>query len=318
LADGMGGLSVKLTADVIRMIDGWLDALADAYRDHARRNGKPVLGDRQQHRADALTAVIKSTQTGVPIPFLAAPQGDDRAAPVLAWWLPPTLPTQQGRKPHLVVTISADTLRELNDEPGHLEGIGDIPADLAREIARQAGRVTVVPVHHPGQTSHSHGPGDQANCPETTRRYKPRQTVIDQVLGRFQTCVHPGCARSASRCDIDHTIPFAKGGKSCPCNLVPLCRFHHRLKTYGGWSLRLTRPDEPYPMGTVEFRSRLGQRRIELPESLPGTRAIEDDIDADTRARLRDTAWASELIRVDPKVRVRVPEPDAQVGEPPF
>ena len=135
----------------------------------------------------------------------------------------------------------------------------------------------VIPVSQPGPSSQAHGPGDQANCPETTRPYKPRQTVIDQVLGRFPTCVHPSCVMPASRCDIDHTIPFAKGGRSCPCNLVPLCRFHHRLKTHGGWSLRLTRPDEPYPTGTIEFRSRLGQRRIELPAPLPGTGSPEDE-----------------------------------------
>ena len=25
-------------------------------------------------------------------------------------------------------------------------------------------------------------------------------------------------------------------GTSCDCNLVPLCRHHHRLKTFAGWS----------------------------------------------------------------------------------
>ena len=29
-------------------------------------------------------------------------------------------------------------------------------------------------------------------------------------------------------CDIDHAQPHAAGGVTCPCNLVPLCRRHHR------------------------------------------------------------------------------------------
>ncbi|MCD5352825.1 DUF222 domain-containing protein [Kineosporia mesophila] len=230
---------------------------------------------------------------------------------VIGWWLPPSLPSQQGRKPHLVVTVSADTLRGANDLPGELKRFGAISADLAREIARQAGQVTVIPVNGTlGQ--HAHGPGDQAHCTETSPRYKPRQTVIDKVLGRFQQCVHPGCGRDAAQCDVDHATPFAQGGKSCPCNLVPLCRFHHRLKTHAAWTLRLTRPDEPYPEGTIEWRSRLGQQHIEIPEPLPG------EPDRATRDRLRQEDWEMELMRVDPRVRPASEVQEKDPGEPPF
>ncbi|GLY31380.1 HNH endonuclease signature motif containing protein [Kineosporia sp. NBRC 101731] len=230
---------------------------------------------------------------------------------VLGWWLPPSLPSQQGRKPVLVVTISLDTLRGTNDLPGELKRSGTIPADLAREIARQAGQVIVIPVH--GTTGqHAHGPGDQANCTETSPRYKPRQSVIDKVLGRFQQCVHPGCGRDAAQCDVDHAIPFAKGGKSCPCNLVPLCRFHHRLKTHAAWTPRLTRPDEPYPEGTIEWRSRLGQHHIEIPEPLPG------EPDRATRDRIRHEDWEKELMRLDPRVGPASEVQEEDPGEPPF
>ncbi|MCD5352405.1 HNH endonuclease signature motif containing protein [Kineosporia mesophila] len=289
--------------------------------------------------------------TATPTDTSSGPASDDTPL-VLGWWLPPQLPNQQGRKPQLVVTISADTLRGIDDLPGELKRCGAIPADLAREIARQAGKVTVIyigetgdrqgsnqqareqrahdrnadiqPAHGSGDPAQgsgdpaqgsgdpAHGPGDQANCTETSRRYKPRQSVIDQVVGRFQTCVHPGCGRDAAQCDVDHAIPFAKGGKSCPCNLVPLCRAHHRLKTHGGWAMRLTRPDEPYPAGSIEWRSRLGQRRIELPEPLPG------EPDRATRDRIRREAWQQELRRVDPGVRPAPAVPDDYWGKPPF
>ena len=57
----------------------------------------------------------------------------------------------------------------------------------------------------------------------------------ETVQRRDRTCVHPQCNRPARECDCDHTVPFAEGGPTCPCNLAPLCRHHHRLKTLAGW-----------------------------------------------------------------------------------
>ncbi|HEY0950953.1 DUF222 domain-containing protein [Nocardioides sp.] len=42
---------------------------------------------------------------------------------------------------------------------------------------------------------------------------------------------------STSRCPATHVNPWDQGGPTCSCNLVPACRFHHRLKTRGGWRL---------------------------------------------------------------------------------
>lgn len=56
---------------------------------------------------------------------------------------------------------------------------------------------------------------------------------------RAPTCVFPFCDRPSRSCDVDHRIPTGEGlgqhGASCDCNLVPLCRHHHRLKTFAGW-----------------------------------------------------------------------------------
>ena len=59
---------------------------------------------------------------------------------------------------------------------------------------------------------------------------------------RDKTCVFPWCTRPARRCDTDHTIPAARGGPTCPCNLAPLCRRHHRIKTHGGWTYTTLEP----------------------------------------------------------------------------
>ncbi len=51
-------------------------------------------------------------------------------------------------------------------------------------------------------------------------------------------CVFPWCTKSSARCDADHTRPHAEGGSTCICNLAPLCRHHHRLKTHTAWGYR--------------------------------------------------------------------------------
>jgi hypothetical protein len=62
------------------------------------------------------------------------------------------------------------------------------------------------------------------------------------VQVRQRRCSHPGCRRPAARCDLDHTIPFDQGGRTCECNLAPLCRHHHRCKQAAGWQLTQPKP----------------------------------------------------------------------------
>lgn len=55
-------------------------------------------------------------------------------------------------------------------------------------------------------------------------------------------CVFPHCTRRARRCDRDHVVPAATGGATCTCNIAPLCRSHHRLKTQTPWSYTVLEP----------------------------------------------------------------------------
>jgi hypothetical protein len=54
---------------------------------------------------------------------------------------------------------------------------------------------------------------------------------------RDRTCRNPMCRRRATQCDLDHTIPYDKGGRSCSCDLGAECRVHHQLKQLPGWAL---------------------------------------------------------------------------------
>ena len=63
------------------------------------------------------------------------------------------------------------------------------------------------------------------------------RTRVEHLAG---TCVFPFCTKPARRCDKDHVVAFshadpAAGGASCDCNIAPLCRHHHQLKTHAGW-----------------------------------------------------------------------------------
>lgn len=89
--------------------------------------------------------------------------------------------------------------------------------------------------------------------------YRPSRRLRHLVEARLPTCTAPGCSRSAARCDLDHTTPYADGGRTCECNLGPLCRHHHRCKQSGGWRL-----DQPSP-GVMQWTTPAGRRYLTTP-----------------------------------------------------
>jgi hypothetical protein len=101
------------------------------------------------------------------------------------------------------------------------------------------------------------------NTQLTAQAYKVPTAIREQVILRDRTCVFPGCARPARRCDVDHIIEYdhdadAEGrpqpGPTTTSNLACLCRFHHRLKTHSPWRYRMVEP------GIFEWTSPHGHR----------------------------------------------------------
>ncbi len=83
------------------------------------------------------------------------------------------------------------------------------------------------------------------------------------------TCVFPWCSRPATRCDHDHRVPHADGGATCDCNVAPLCRRHHRLKTLAGWRYTLLEPGTflwSEPHGQQFLRDGLGTLDVTPPD----------------------------------------------------
>jgi hypothetical protein len=133
---------------------------------------------------------------------------------------------------------------------------------LTQTIETWAGRddihLTITPVHHctgcprcnkTAREGHEH---DQ----RARTQHDPLPHQRTQVELQDPECVFPYCTRPTRSCDLDHRAPFPEGA-TCPCNLTPLCRHHHRLKTHAGWHYR---PRGPAGSGAYEWTDRYGQR----------------------------------------------------------
>jgi hypothetical protein len=225
--DGGQGLSEvfgRLHTTDAHAVDARLDALAATVCDEDPRT-------RKQRRADAMGA-------------LAA--GGDR------------LPCQC-RRPHcpagtsplpspVVIHVIAEqaALEGRAQTPGSLLGANElVSAELLAELAESA---RLQPLFAP------------ADAPPE-RGYTPSRALADFVRCRDLTCRAPGCDRPATHCDVDHTVPYAKGGATHASNLKCLCRFHHLLKTFWGWR------DQQLPDGTLIWTSPSGHTYVTTPGS---------------------------------------------------
>jgi hypothetical protein len=181
----------------------------------------------------------------------------------------------------------------LSDVPGEAGGFGALDAGTCRDLtaalaANPATRwcVTLVsqdgrPVAHGCARAGPGPPGDidpatwlatvkitpiEAGVCEHRREsagYQPSNTLRHVIKIRSRRCGFPGCRRPAVGCDDDHTIPYDKGGRTCECNLHPLCRRHHQAKQARGWRL-----DQPEP-GTLIWTLPSGHQYTVTPEPYP-------------------------------------------------
>ncbi|WP_238423003.1 HNH endonuclease signature motif containing protein [Gordonia sp. 'Campus'] len=141
-----------------------------------------------------------------------------------------TVDTQNPEAPratfHIVVNLS--TLIGLDNAPAFLDRHGIVDAHTARTLLAEARRTYI----HPTNNSRSHSPADS--------RYAPSRKLQALVRAGELCCVFPGCNAPVWQVDLDHTTPFdhakpAEGGPTTAQNLKPLCRFHHRIKTFTSW-----------------------------------------------------------------------------------
>jgi hypothetical protein len=72
--------------------------------------------------------------------------------------------------------------------------------------------------------------------------YRPPVRLREFIQARDQTCRQPTCRQPAWHTDLDHTIPYDRGGLTCSCNIGGFCRAHHQVKQQPGWTVRQPKP----------------------------------------------------------------------------
>jgi hypothetical protein len=117
----------------------------------------------------------------------------------------------------------------------------------------------------PGPFTITINPLAQGTCDHRHQEpgYQPSRRLQHLVGASTTTCCAPGCGRPAAQCDLDHTVPYAQDGRTCECNLAPLCRHHHRCKQSEGWLLDQTTP------GVMTWTTPAGRRYLVEPDAYP-------------------------------------------------
>ncbi|OZM76224.1 HNH endonuclease signature motif containing protein [Pseudonocardia sp. MH-G8] len=152
-----------------------------------------------------------------------------------------------------------------------------------------------------------------------------RGPLADHVRARDRSCCGPGCTRTASSSDLDHTNDHGRGGKTVEGNIGPACKRHHPDKDRG-WSL--TQPSPGLfrwlsPLGRV-YWTRGEPIRLDLPDPDPDPdRHPEDqdrdDADHDQRLRRYDPRILDRPATDPPRPPPPIPNPlPPQNDEPPF
>jgi hypothetical protein len=145
-----------------------------------------------------------------------------------------------GQRPHLTVTVSADTLRGGADAaPAVLSGVGPIHPETARRIACDAVRtvVTVAPAVDGAAWTAGSTPVMPLSVGRATRTIPPHLRTALRL--RDQGCRFPGCDRPSGWTDGHHILHWTDGGPTELNNLVSLCRPHHRRVHEQGWRVHV-------------------------------------------------------------------------------
>jgi hypothetical protein len=130
-----------------------------------------------------------------------------------------------------------------------VEAMRDALDPLIDSWCRATSQTTGLAADERGQAPHGHD------------GYRPPAALQRLLQQRHATCVYPSCHRRSWRCDLDHTKPYDKGGRTCPCNMAPLCRAHHRVfKQHWQWKLIQLWP------GLLIWVAPAGTWHIVLPE----------------------------------------------------
>jgi hypothetical protein len=135
------------------------------------------------------------------------------------------------RKHRIGVVVPLASLLSTSDAPGELaDRSGFMPGETLRDQIAE----TLDPDSHDEVLFTRLLIDDAGRLLDVTElgRY-PSARLAQAIKIRAGTCRFPTCTVPADRCDLDHHEPWPHGATSAT-NMDPLCRRHHRAKTFAG------------------------------------------------------------------------------------
>ena len=143
------------------------------------------------------------------------------------------------------VVVNESTINGHDDMPGFIDGHGVVDAETIRKLLTDAEIDFLDPA------------AINERAASSALRYTPSKKLDALIRSGELCCTFPGCSNPVWRADVDHGEAFNRsnpqaGGATVAANLKPLCRFHHRIKTFGNWR------DLQTVMGTTLFVSPTG------------------------------------------------------------
>jgi hypothetical protein len=248
-ADGMSELGANLPTVIATGIHDRLTAMAHSVKDARSAGSAPSAADAGASSADVQEADVAAGD---------AAETDDRTmdqlradilGDLLLGGAPVVDPTYGSDaagplgaiRAQVQVTLTSETMSGADDAPAELLGAALIDADTARRLAGREktwNRLFVDPI---------------TRTPVEVDTYRPPAAMSRLLKARDQHCRFPGCRHAAIRCELDHTIDYARGGHTHIFNLAHLCQRHHSMKQFTKWEVRQVGG------GVLEWTSPLGR-----------------------------------------------------------
>ncbi|MGH2572968.1 MAG: DUF222 domain-containing protein [Actinomycetota bacterium] len=250
--------------DLQRVAAYWRQAVE---RDYALDSDEKVRAQRRLHASVTFLGMVRvdgnlDPETGETLltalravldaESRSSSQGDDRTqtqrradalGEICRQWLDlAERPNVGGEKPHVTVTVDADTLRDAGTVRSELDHVGPVQPAVAKRLSCDASVRRVVMA----------GPSEPLDVGRRTPVIPP--AMRRAVIVRDRHCRFAGCDRPHTWCDAHHVVHWADGGPTALPNLVLLCRRHHRLvHQRGGFSMELVdgRPVFRRPDGSL-------------------------------------------------------------------
>lgn len=240
LVEAAGKLTLKGLREECQRVEAaaLLDEDERHRRVHSRRRTRAWVRKGEGH----LSAVMTPDELGRVMAVLDAATNDVVAGAIQGGWfesreahsvdalvelLRPDSSLAAGPETMLHVVVDYDALMRGHTVPGEkceVPGIGPIPVTLARQMANDAilkvfltKGVDVVAVAHAGYTVPAH--------------------LRSALELRDPECIVPGC-NARRNLQIDHRNTFNRTRVTRLEDLARLCPFHHRLKTFCGYTYR--------------------------------------------------------------------------------